>query len=158
MPVLCFSKLERKIAGITNTISCMMAYKSLRASTISPLKGSTLLVGCAPPPAPARPPVKLSAGVALAQTGPEGTLMSFSVDYRFLDVNRAFEHQTGLENAVGRTMRDLAPGQRRAGVLAVAAIPQHLPAERRMRCRVRHLPAPERGLVALDHGATRRSA
>jgi PAS domain S-box-containing protein len=31
-------------------------------------------------------------------------------DYRFLDVNRAFEQQTGLENAVGRTMRDLAPG------------------------------------------------
>lgn len=43
-----------------------------------------VLSGCAPEPPP-RPPVKLSAGVALAQTGPEGTLMMFSVDYRFLD-------------------------------------------------------------------------
>ncbi len=31
-------------------------------------------------------------------------------DYRFLDVNRAFVQQTGLENAVGRRMRELAPG------------------------------------------------
>jgi hypothetical protein len=44
-----------------------------------------LLVGCAQKQAPTRAPVKLSAGVALAQTGPEGTLMSFSVDYRFMD-------------------------------------------------------------------------
>lgn len=29
------------------------------------------------------PPIKMSAGVALPQTGPTGTLMSFSVDYRF---------------------------------------------------------------------------
>lgn len=32
---------------------------------------------------PVRPPVRLRAGVALPQTGPEGTLMSFSVDYEF---------------------------------------------------------------------------
>ncbi len=31
------------------------------------------------------------------------------VDYRFLEINPAFERQTGLENAVGRRMRDLAP-------------------------------------------------
>ncbi|WP_457107887.1 PAS domain-containing protein [Methylobacterium sp. P5_C11] len=32
------------------------------------------------------------------------------VDYRFLEVNPAFERQTGLTDAVGRWMRDLAPG------------------------------------------------
>jgi PAS domain S-box-containing protein len=31
------------------------------------------------------------------------------VDYRFLEVNPAFERQTGLKNAVGKTMRELAP-------------------------------------------------
>ncbi|MBE7249673.1 MAG: PAS domain-containing protein, partial [Actinomycetospora chiangmaiensis] len=31
------------------------------------------------------------------------------VDYRFLEVNPAFERQTGLKDAVGRWMRDLAP-------------------------------------------------
>lgn len=30
-------------------------------------------------------------------------------DYRFLEVNSAFERQTGLKNAVGKTMRSLAP-------------------------------------------------
>ena len=28
-------------------------------------------------------PIRLATGVALAQTGPDGTLMSFSVDYQF---------------------------------------------------------------------------
>jgi len=32
------------------------------------------------------------------------------VDYRFLEANPAFVSQTGLHDAVGRTMRDLAPG------------------------------------------------
>lgn len=32
------------------------------------------------------------------------------VDYRFLSVNPAFGHQTGLGDAVGRTMRELLPG------------------------------------------------
>ena len=32
------------------------------------------------------------------------------VDYRFLEVNDAFEEQTGLANAVGRTARELVPG------------------------------------------------
>lgn len=31
------------------------------------------------------------------------------VDYRFLEINPAFERQTGLHNAQGRLMRDLAP-------------------------------------------------
>ncbi|WP_398471743.1 PAS domain-containing protein [Tardiphaga sp.] len=31
------------------------------------------------------------------------------IDYRFLQINAAFEAQTGLRNAVGRKMRDLAP-------------------------------------------------
>src|SRR3546814_1185007 len=30
-------------------------------------------------------------------------------DYRFLEVNKAFEGQTGLANAIGRTMRELEP-------------------------------------------------
>lgn len=32
------------------------------------------------------------------------------VDYRFLEVNSAFERQTGLHNAKGRTINELAPG------------------------------------------------
>jgi hypothetical protein len=35
-------------------------------------------------PAANQPAIQLSAGVALPQTGPDGTLMSFSVDYAFL--------------------------------------------------------------------------
>ena len=31
------------------------------------------------------------------------------VDYRFLEINQAFEAQTGLQNAQGKLMRDLAP-------------------------------------------------
>jgi signal transduction histidine kinase len=34
-----------------------------------------------------------------------------AIDYRFLEVNRAFERQTGLRNASGRRMRELAPAQ-----------------------------------------------
>jgi len=32
-----------------------------------------------------------------------------AVDYRFLDVNRVFEKQTGIRNAIGRRMREIAP-------------------------------------------------
>jgi len=32
-----------------------------------------------------------------------------AVDYRFLETNPAFERQTGIENGVGRTVRELAP-------------------------------------------------
>jgi len=35
-------------------------------------------------------------------------------DYRFLEVNAAFERQTGLHDAVGRRMRDLAPDHEEA--------------------------------------------
>ena len=31
------------------------------------------------------------------------------IDYRFLEVNSSFERQTGIENGVGRTMREIAP-------------------------------------------------
>lgn len=31
------------------------------------------------------------------------------VDYRFLEINPAFEEQTGMYNAQGKLMRDLAP-------------------------------------------------
>lgn len=31
------------------------------------------------------------------------------VDYRFIEINPAFEKQTGLQNAVGKTMREFAP-------------------------------------------------
>ncbi len=31
------------------------------------------------------------------------------VDYRFLEVNRSFDRQTGLIDAVGRSMRELVP-------------------------------------------------
>jgi hypothetical protein len=42
------------------------------------------LIGCeSPPAAPPQAVAKLSAGTALPQPGPEGTLMMFSVDYRF---------------------------------------------------------------------------
>jgi PAS domain S-box-containing protein len=32
-----------------------------------------------------------------------------ALDYRFLEVNRVFEQQTGISNAVGRRMREIAP-------------------------------------------------
>ncbi len=35
------------------------------------------------------------------------------VDYRFLETNRAFVEQTGLTDAIGRTMRELAPAHER---------------------------------------------
>jgi two-component system CheB/CheR fusion protein len=34
---------------------------------------------------------------------------SHPIDYRFIDVNAAFERQTGLHDAVGKTMRSLVP-------------------------------------------------
>jgi hypothetical protein len=62
-----------------------IAYCGARCAPYGMWLIALLLAGCAKQPTPTRAPVKLSAGVALAQTGPEGTLMSFSVDYRFLD-------------------------------------------------------------------------
>ena len=66
----------------------------------------SITLGCAPQPAPTRPPVKLSAGVALPQTGPEGTLMAFSVDYRFLDgtPNKEGQYLWIIQPAVGEPL------------------------------------------------------
>ena len=36
------------------------------------------------------------------------------IDYRFVEVNRAFEKQTGLVDAAGKLMRKLAPAARGA--------------------------------------------
>ena len=36
-----------------------------------------------------------------------------AVDYRYLEANAAFEHQTGLVNVIGRTVNDLVPGLER---------------------------------------------
>jgi hypothetical protein len=46
---------------------------------------ATIVAGCESKPAVTTTRIKLSAGVALPQLGPEGTLMTFSVDYRFLE-------------------------------------------------------------------------
>jgi PAS domain S-box-containing protein len=50
------------------------------------------------------------------------------VDYRFLDVNRAFERQTGLRDVVGQTMRTLVPAHedhwfRTYGEVALTGVP-----------------------------------
>ena len=34
------------------------------------------------------------------------------VDYRFLQISPSFERQTGIKNAIGRRMREIAPQQR----------------------------------------------
>ena len=51
-----------------------------------------------------------------------------AVDYRFLEVNAAFEQQTGLRDAVGRQMRELAPAHeehwfRLYGEVALTGVP-----------------------------------
>jgi hypothetical protein len=71
------------------------------------LAGSLIvsLTGCETKPAaaPNPTPIKLSAGVALPQLGPEGTLMMFSVDYRFMEgaPNPAAKYAWVLEPAKG---------------------------------------------------------
>ncbi|MCU1267866.1 MAG: multi-sensor signal transduction histidine kinase [Acidobacteria bacterium] len=52
------------------------------------------------------------------------------VDYRFLEINPAFEKQTGLQNAQGRLMRDLAPNLEEHwfeiyGEIALTGEPRH---------------------------------
>jgi hypothetical protein len=32
------------------------------------------------------------------------------INYRYLEINPAFEQQTGIKNALGRTVRELIPG------------------------------------------------
>ena len=48
----------------------------------------------------------VASGVCIIELKFEGDR---AVDYRFIDVNRAFEQQTGLKNAKGRWIRELAP-------------------------------------------------
>lgn len=55
-------------------------------------------------------------------------------DYRFIDVNEAFAHQTGLEGAIGRRMRELAPDHEDAwfqiyGAVAQTGVPQRFELE-----------------------------
>ena len=56
------------------------------------------------------------------------------VDYRFLEINPAFEKQTGLHNAQGRLMRDLAPNHETHwfeiyGKIALTGEPAHFESE-----------------------------
>ena len=44
-------------------------------------------------------------------------------DYRFLEVNPAFEQQTGLVRAVGRTIREMVPDHDRRGSRSTAGSP-----------------------------------
>jgi len=53
-----------------------------------------------------------------------------AADYRFLQVNAAFEKQTGLHGAQGKLMRDLAPDHERHwfemyGTIALTGVPRH---------------------------------
>src|SRR4051794_15305062 len=52
------------------------------------------------------------------------------IDYRFLEVSPSFERQTGIKDAVGRWMRDIAPDQDQHwfevyGRVAVTGQPEH---------------------------------
>ena len=58
------------------------------------------------------------------------------VDYRFLEINEAFERQTGLHNAQGKLMRSLAPDHEEHwfeiyGKIAVTGEPEHFENEAR---------------------------
>jgi PAS domain S-box-containing protein len=44
------------------------------------------------------------------------------IDYRFLEVNPAFEKQTGIKDARGRLMREIAPGSRKRPCTIVSAV------------------------------------
>jgi PAS domain S-box-containing protein len=59
------------------------------------------------------------------------------VDYRFLEINPAFEKQTGLHNAQGKLMRDLAPNHEAHwfeiyGKIALTGEPAHFENEAKM--------------------------
>jgi PAS domain S-box-containing protein len=54
-----------------------------------------------------------------------------AVDYRFIEINGAFEKQTGMRRAVGRTMREIAPSHEEQwfefyGKVALTGEPAHL--------------------------------
>ena len=48
--------------------------------------------------------------------------MGHPVDYRYLETNGVFEQQTGLNDAVGRTIRELVPGIRAGWIERYAAV------------------------------------
>lgn len=55
---------------------------------------------------PAAMPIRLSTGVALPQTGPNGTLMLFSVDYEFVEGEPSAEGYVWvIERAQGKPVR-----------------------------------------------------
>ena len=86
------------------------------------------LAGCAqsaaPPPTPA---VKLSAGVALGQTGPEGTLMMFSVDYRFREgaPSKQSRYAWVIKPATGEPLEQIVKLTRQSTLQAI--VPQWRP-------------------------------
>lgn len=86
------------------------------------------LAGCESKPPPASPtPIKLSAGVALPQLGPEGTLMMFSVDYRFLEgaPNPAAKYAWVIQPAKGDALEQIVKLKRRDTLQAM--VPQWRP-------------------------------
>jgi hypothetical protein len=78
-------------------------------------------------PAPTGPAIKQSAGVALAQTGPEGTLMSFSVDYKFIagDPTPNAEYAWVIQDARGEELERPVTLRRRDTLQAI--VPQWRP-------------------------------
>jgi hypothetical protein len=68
--------------------------------------------------------IKLSTGVALPQTGPEGTLMSFSVDYEFTqDAPNATPYYWIIERTQGDSAKIPVPLTKKQGNL-LTLIPQ----------------------------------
>jgi hypothetical protein len=74
------------------------------------------------PPAPAAgPSIRLSTGVALPQTGPDGTLMSFSVDYEFTEGQPESGGYTWvIERAHGASAKQKAQLSSRGNLMALA--------------------------------------
>jgi hypothetical protein len=81
------------------------------------------MTGCeSTPPAPPTPVVKLSAGVALPQLGPEGTLMMFSVDYRFMEgsPDPGSQYAWVIEPAKGEPLEQPIQAKRAGNLQAIA--------------------------------------
>lgn len=76
-----------------------------------------------------RQKIKLSAGVALPQTGPEGHLMSFSVDYEFMqETPVAKQYFWVIERTQGDSAKVPAPLTKKQGNL-MTLIPKWRPTE-----------------------------
>lgn len=81
-------KLSLLSVGVTFCVGCGSDYKAAPIPTAQPvLPASQPASQARPQPgiASRRSPVELSVGVALPQSMPEGTMMGFSVDYRFAE-------------------------------------------------------------------------